>query len=117
MDNEVLRGTGHEAGQWSDVGLPRWDRELVVLQRHRHLVSQQCWFLPHDGAKRPGISCGRGPWPCQGLLHPFAVYPKNQSKGTGSMLLRGSRLQAREDQHEHGGLQAALLGDSEPGAL
>lgn len=116
MDNGVLSGTGGEVEQWDCVGQPGWEREFVALQRHHHPVSQQCWLLPHDGAKRPGISCAHSPWPHQGLLHPFAAYPQNQSKGTGLVLPRGSRLRVREDQHKHEGLQAALLGGSELGA-
>lgn len=95
----MLRGTGGEAGQWDDAGQPGWDRELVALQHHCHPVSQQCWLLPHDGAKHPGIS--RGLWLHQGLLHLFAVYPQNQSKGAGLVL--APRLQAASE----GGLTRA----------
>lgn len=116
MDNGVLSGPGGEVEQWDGVGQHGRDTECVALRRHHQPVSQQCWLLPHDGAKRPGISCARSPRPHEGICPFFAAYTPHQSRVTGSVLPRGIRLRVRENQNKHGGLQGALLGGSELGA-
>lgn len=60
------------------------------------------------------VPIARGP--TEGFCSPFAAHPQNQSKGAGSVSPRGFRLRVRENQHKHGGLQAALFGGSELGA-